>query len=222
MSHRWKRNQVGWIVNRKKKNSSKGANVFEPFWTFPHCLFPSPSIHPLLSLPVLYSTSGAIFPPLPALFLPLSVPLSAYVWWYQCSRTPPLTDNSLDGTLLCTVQCTAILPQWALDLWWMDRTTPSAVSGTCQTEGGGSHGWRVSYEGGLYHVCAWEIGAIWNLSGFNLWHGTGWCVWFWFCVLKDYMYLRMWSPEAWIMMYLCAFCDAHPLLCCYGDCCSLV
>lgn len=67
----------------KKKQNSKGANVFEPFWTFPHCLFPSPSIHPLFSLPVLYSTSGAIFPPLLALFfclfLPLSVPLSAYV-----------------------------------------------------------------------------------------------------------------------------------------------
>lgn len=176
MSHRWKRNQGGWIVNRKKKQQQRSECIWTILDLSPLSFSFSLHPHPLFSLPVLYSTSGAIFPPLLALFLPLSVPLSAYVWWYQCSRTPPLTDNSLDGTLLCTVQCTAILPQWALDLWWMDRTTPSAVSGTCQTEGGGTHGWRVSYEGGLYHVCAWEIGAIWNLSGFNLWHGTGWCV----------------------------------------------
>lgn len=52
----------------KKKHSSKEANPLEPFWTFPRCLFPSPSIHPLSSLPVLYSTSGAIFPPLLCLF----------------------------------------------------------------------------------------------------------------------------------------------------------
>lgn len=85
---------------------------------------------------------------LASLFLPLSVPLSAYVWWYQCSGTPPLTDNSLDGTLLCTVQCTAILPQWAPDLWRMYRITPTAVSGTCQTEGRGGYGWLSSNEGG--------------------------------------------------------------------------
>lgn len=43
-------------------------------------------------------------------FLSLPVPLCQLVWC-QCSRTPPLTDNSLDGTLLRTAQCTAILPQ---------------------------------------------------------------------------------------------------------------
>lgn len=32
-----------------KKHSIKGTNLFEPFWTFPHCLFPSPSIHPPFS-----------------------------------------------------------------------------------------------------------------------------------------------------------------------------
>lgn len=91
---------------------SEGGNLFEPFWTFPHCRFPSPSIHPLFSLPVLDSTQDAVFPPLLSLFSPSLVcftlaPLSAYVWWCQCSRTPPLTDSSLDGTLLRTVQCTA-------------------------------------------------------------------------------------------------------------------
>lgn len=44
----------GWIVNRKEgeKKNSEGANLLEPFWTFPHCLLPSPSISPLFSLPV--------------------------------------------------------------------------------------------------------------------------------------------------------------------------
>lgn len=112
---------------------------------FPIVFFLLPPSTPLFSLPVLYSSSGAVFPPLLSLFSPVffclsGVPLSAYGWWYECSRTPPLTDNSLDGTLLCTVQCTAILPQRGLDLRWMDRITPSAVSGTCQTEGGGSIG----------------------------------------------------------------------------------
>lgn len=72
--HRWKRNQVRRIVNGGGNQSSKEANLFEPFWTFPYCLFPSPSIRPLFSLPVLYSSSGAIFPPLLSLFLPLCVP----------------------------------------------------------------------------------------------------------------------------------------------------
>lgn len=89
---------------------------------------------PPSSLPVLYPSSGATFPPLLLSCLYFSLffssllfffPLpSASLWasarWYQRSRTPPLTDNSLVGTLLCTVQCTAILPQWGLDLWWMD------------------------------------------------------------------------------------------------------
>lgn len=66
-------------------------------------------------------------------FLSLPVPLCQLVWC-QCSRTPPLTDNSLDGTLLRTAQCTAILPQWAPDLWWMESVTPSTLSGTSQTE----------------------------------------------------------------------------------------
>lgn len=55
-----------------EKHSIKGTNLFEPFWTFPHCLFPSPSTPPPpFSLPVLYSSSGAVFPPLLSLF-PLS------------------------------------------------------------------------------------------------------------------------------------------------------
>lgn len=128
-----------------KKHSIKGTNLFEPFWTFPHCLFPSPSIHPPFSPYPYYIPLQVQSSPLFSLFSPVffclsGVPLSAYGWWYECSRTPPLTDNSLDGTLLCTVQCTAILPQRGLDLRWMDRITPSAVSGTCQTEGGGSIG----------------------------------------------------------------------------------
>lgn len=56
------------------------------------------------------------FPPLLArfwasfFFFPsLSVPWCQLVWC-RCSWTPPLTDNSLDGTLLRTAQCTAILP----------------------------------------------------------------------------------------------------------------
>lgn len=120
------------------KQSSKGANLFHPFWTFPHCLPPS-----------------SPFPPYPY-YIPLQVQsppsslslfqsfLSASLWadapWYQCSRTPPLTDSSLVGTLFCTVQCAAILPQWGLDTRWKDGislTTPtSVVNGTCQTEGG--------------------------------------------------------------------------------------
>lgn len=46
----------------------------------------------------------------PRFFLSLSVPLCQLVWC-RCSWTPPLTDNSRDGTLLSTAQCTAILPQ---------------------------------------------------------------------------------------------------------------
>lgn len=183
--------KVGWIVNRKKTEQSKGANVFEPFWTFPHCLFPSASIHPLFSLPVLYSTSGIIFPPLLSFFLSFSASfsLSACAWWYQCSWTPPLTDNSLDGTLLCTAQCTAILPQWALDLWWMERIPPSIVSGTGQTEGGGSHSEgflmrvdhtmcmpRILGPSGIFVVpiCDMEQDGVCMCM----------CVWFWFVMLK--------------------------------------
>ena len=125
-SHRWKENQVKQL-KKKAENRQIYLNHSGPF---PNCPFPSPSIQPLFSLPVLYSSSGAIFPPLlsPLFSLPsfcLSrVSLWAYVWWYQCSRTPPLTDNSLDGTLLCTVQCTVIRLQWALGLWWMERIPP--------------------------------------------------------------------------------------------------
>lgn len=47
--------------------------------------------------------------PLSVFSLFLSVPWCQLVWC-RCSWTPPLTDNSLDGTLLRTAQCTAILP----------------------------------------------------------------------------------------------------------------
>lgn len=150
------------------------------------------------------------------LFLPLCAPLWASVWWYQRSRTPPLTDNSLDGTLLCTVQCTAILPQWALDLWWMDRITPSAVSGTCQMEGGGGHRWRFSYGGGSYHICAYRKLGPTGISQVSVsdMEQDGLCgVWFWFLVLKDYIQLGMWTPEAWMIMCLCLlWCPPSPLL----------
>ena len=56
------------------------------------------------------------------------------------SWTPPLTDNSLDGTLLCTVQCTAILPQWALGLWWMVRITHTPLGGEWYLPDGGRGG----------------------------------------------------------------------------------
>lgn len=147
----WKRNvsqmakeskRVNCQQGEKKSRAAKEQIHLNHSGPFPIVFF-SFSLHPppFFSLPVLYSSSGAIFPPLLSLlsslfFCPLCVPLSACVWWYQSSRTPPLTDSSLDGTLLCTVQCTAILPQWAADLWWMDGITPSSVSGTCQTEGG--------------------------------------------------------------------------------------
>lgn len=211
---------MGWIVNRKKTEQSKGPNVFEPFWTFPHCLFPSASIHPLFSLPVLYSTSGVIFPPLLSffcLFPPLSFPLSACAWWYQCSWTPPLTDNSLDGTLLCTVQCTAILPQWALDLWWMERIPPSVVSGTGQTEGGGSHteGFlmrvdhtmcvpRILGPSGIFvaSICDMEQGGVCVSVCASERACVCVYVWFWFVMPKDCMQLRMWTIEAQTIMYL--------------------
>lgn len=41
---RWKNNQVRWIVNETRDES------IQPFWTFPHCVSPSASIHPLFLL----------------------------------------------------------------------------------------------------------------------------------------------------------------------------
>lgn len=55
-----------------KKHSIKGANLFEPFWTFPHCLFPSPSIHPPFSPYPYYIPLQVQSSPLFSLFFPLS------------------------------------------------------------------------------------------------------------------------------------------------------
>ena len=150
------------------------------------------------------------------------------------SWTPPLTDNSLDGTLLCTVQCTAILPQWALGLWWMVRITHTPLGGEWYLPDGGRGGGMC--DGLLMRVdrtmsAPGKLGPTGISLVSNLWHGAGcWlcgvCVLFFCCfvfvVLQDGIQLVMWTQEAWVVTCVCAFCDdAHPLLCCYGDCCSL-
>lgn len=110
-----------------QKHSSQRAKPLEPFWTFPPlslpcCLHPPPFLLTRIMFHFRCNPPPSSLPSLPVIsFCLCSVPLSACVRCYQCSRTPPLTDNSLDATLLCTVQCTAILPQWALDQCWMDR-----------------------------------------------------------------------------------------------------
>lgn len=126
------------IKTRRKKSGAAKQIYFYHSGPFPIVFLRlSPSIHPLFSLPVLYSSSGAVFPPLHSfpVFFHLSVSLFELMFGGISSRTPPLTD-SLDGTLFCTVQCTEILPQWALDLWWMDGITPLTAHGTCQLKGG--------------------------------------------------------------------------------------
>lgn len=135
----------------------------------------------------------------------------AYVWWYQCSRTPPLTDDSLLGTLLPTVQCTAILPQRALDLWWMDTITPLG-SEWCLPESGrrrfsGSYhihcrGMCGQVESVLFQTGTWSRDGVQSVCGLGLWCSR----------------TRTWSPLVWTLMRVCASGDAHPLLCCYGDC----
>lgn len=132
-------------VKGGKSIASKERIYLNHFGPFPIVFFLLPPPPPPFLLTRIIFLFRCSLPPSSLSFSPVffclsGVPLSAYGWWYECSRTPPLTDNSLDGTLLCTVQCTAILPQRGLDLRWMDRITPSAVSGTCQTEGGGSIG----------------------------------------------------------------------------------
>lgn len=104
------------VADEKKKKSrataGKGRNHLSHSGHFHHCLHPPPFLLTRIIFPFrcnLPTSSRLLFPVL--FFSLFSVPLSACIWWYQCSRTPPLTDNSLDGTLLCTVQRTASLPQ---------------------------------------------------------------------------------------------------------------
>lgn len=63
----------GLSAGRKggKKHSIKGTNLFEPFWTFLHCLFPSPSIHPPFLLTRIIFLFRCSLPP-SSLFFPLS------------------------------------------------------------------------------------------------------------------------------------------------------
>ena len=107
------------------------------------------------------------------------------------SWTPPLTDNSLDGTLLCTVQCTAILPQWALGLWWMVRITHTPLGGEWYLPDGGRGGGMC--DGLLMRVdrtmsAPGKLGPTGISLVSNLWHGAGcWlcgvCVCYFFVVL---------------------------------------
>lgn len=93
-----------------QEKNSKGANLFEPFWTFPHCLFPSPSIQPLF-LPVLYSSSGAIFPPLLS-FFPLSFSASLVslckLMFGGISVAGPHPSQTTAWMVPCSVQSSAL------------------------------------------------------------------------------------------------------------------
>lgn len=135
MRYRWNRNEKGWIVNRG--GNSKGGNLLEPFWTFPHCRFPSPSIHPLFSLPVLDSTQDAVFPPLLSLFPSLvcaSLWLPCQLMCGGVSVAGPHPSQTAAWMVPCSVESSApqILPQGAPDLWWMRIPPPPlAESGTC-------------------------------------------------------------------------------------------
>lgn len=115
------------------KQSSKGANLFHPLWTFPHCLPPSSPFPPY----PYYIPLQVQSPPSSLSLFQSFLSLWADAPWYECSRTPPLTDSSLLGTLFCPERCNSVR---TIDTRWKDGislTTPtSAVNGTCQTEGG--------------------------------------------------------------------------------------
>lgn len=86
-----KRTEIKWTVSRKERGkksiASKERIYLNHSGPFPIVFFLLPPSTPLFSLPVLYSSSGAVFPPLlsfyPCLFLPLwcpSVSLWLVVW----------------------------------------------------------------------------------------------------------------------------------------------
>lgn len=89
------------------KIEQKGSNLSEPFWTFPHCLFPSPSIHPHFCLPVLNSSSGAIFPPLLSAFFFLSVSLCELMFG-GISVAGPHPSQTTAWMVPCSVQYSAL------------------------------------------------------------------------------------------------------------------
>lgn len=107
-----KRDQVRWVISREHKKSlvKRRAGLLLLFWTFPHCLLPF--IHPLCS-PYPYDIplqvqSSPLFSFSCRFSASLCLPLWASVfWWYQCSRTPPLTDNK-PWMVPCSVQSSAL------------------------------------------------------------------------------------------------------------------
>lgn len=212
----WIYMQMTGTSMRHIENGWEGGK--EENWTIldiHHCP-PSSSILPLSSLPVLSSTSGAVFPPSSGSSLGLSLFFrpSLFPCVSSCgvgvAWTPPLTDNSLDGPLLRTAQCTAILPQWAPDLWWTEMITPSTLSGTSQTEKGGEWwvklfltGWTVPWK------CMGNLG---NLEYFSLWQDKGWCI-IVVCGLKYHVYVEIWPHEGHIFKQPCVFMiPSSPLL----------
>lgn len=124
-------NETHWKWIKNDGEQQKSASIWTHLDLSPLSSSFSLHVSPLFFLPVYVPLQVQSFPLFllfsgPLVFLPLSVPLCRLVWC-RCSWTPPLTDDSRDATLLCTAQCTAILPQWALDLWWMERITPSTL-----------------------------------------------------------------------------------------------
>lgn len=150
----------------KKKQSGKGASPFEPFWTFPHCLF-------------------FLLPPSTPFFL-----LTRFIFLFRCNLPPSSLSFVLSffSAPLCPSVSLCLVvseqpdptphrqqPGWYPALYSPVHCNPATVSSRFVVdgwdhplvsewylpdggrEGGGSHCWRFPYEGGSYHICAWEI-----------------------------------------------------------------
>lgn len=150
--------------NQISGDSSKRAKPLEPFQTFPplspstpfppypYYIPPQVQASPLFSAFISSAFLQPFLCPLVVLYLVVSV---------QPDPTPHRQQPGWYPALYSPVHCNSatMSTRSMLDGW--DRITPSALSGTCQTEGRrGSHCQRFSYLGGLYHVLHGEIRAI--------------------------------------------------------------